>query len=470
MGDKTVYAEALISTVARAIYDDDVVCLIDVLLRDRFLRDDDMGPRLSLPAKKLRITMQFLQDEQLVKYELVDDLATGGSQASKYWYIDIHHAVNVIRYRIFLLKQKLDQDELIARSSSMYLCPGYKSKTCNGRYTEAEAQQIVDPTRGHFLCQECFSNHRNNPEPPGLETYTLQLVDNTKALKQAEENIRRVRVQLNGKRIGYQQLRVGIYDLLYKIKMGKGTLSSNLPSENKEKGIGTERLAGTGRTAHSKAKRNKLLEAQGKGEQKNERANNFNFLKNAKGEDIWFEFEKGSGARANLLATRSRRKSKLMDAAASRVGAGLSFLEKTIQATKKVAEKEEDKDKDEKSKKKTKDVRSLPSLPFFLKYRIGTDLSAHRYGKKRSLDEMKLTDTQMSDSDNDDESDDDDEYMHDMGELRKMSLEERRTYFQRNYKIEMARQKKLSAAQNQALLLSDDNSETDGDIVTWEDG
>jgi transcription initiation factor TFIIE subunit alpha len=81
-------AEALISTIARAIYDDDVVCLIDILIRDKYLRDDDMAVRLSLPAKQLRRTLQFMEGEKLVKYELVDDLCTGGSQNTKFWYIE----------------------------------------------------------------------------------------------------------------------------------------------------------------------------------------------------------------------------------------------------------------------------------------------------------------------------------------------------------------------------------------------
>ena len=58
MSDQTVYAEALIAAVARAFYEDEAVCLIDVLIRDKFLRDDDMSPRLSLPAKQLRRTLQ----------------------------------------------------------------------------------------------------------------------------------------------------------------------------------------------------------------------------------------------------------------------------------------------------------------------------------------------------------------------------------------------------------------------------
>jgi transcription initiation factor IIE alpha subunit len=47
-----------------------------------------MGTRLSLPPKQLRKTLQFLQEEHLVKSEAVDDLAEGGSQATKFWYID----------------------------------------------------------------------------------------------------------------------------------------------------------------------------------------------------------------------------------------------------------------------------------------------------------------------------------------------------------------------------------------------
>jgi TFIIE alpha subunit len=60
---------AMSYTVASTFYEDDAVCIIDVLLRDKLLRDDDMMPRLSLPAKQLRRTLQLLLDEHIVKYE-----------------------------------------------------------------------------------------------------------------------------------------------------------------------------------------------------------------------------------------------------------------------------------------------------------------------------------------------------------------------------------------------------------------
>ena len=191
MSDLTVFAEALIATVARAFYDDDAICLIDVLIRDKFLRDDDMAPRLNMQAKKLRATLQFLQDEHLVNSETVDDLSQGGSQSTKFWYVDYNRAVHTIRLRLHLLRKDLEAAESRSRSSSFYLCPGYYERRCNGRYTEEEAQQMVDMNTGVFLCQECYLNYQNDPNGPKVDTYTLRLVDNANDLRLAVDNIRR---------------------------------------------------------------------------------------------------------------------------------------------------------------------------------------------------------------------------------------------------------------------------------------
>ena len=206
--------------------------------------------------QQLRKTLNFLQEEHLVKQENVDDLDEDGSQNTIFWYIDYNHAVKVIMVRMYLLQEKLKKDEIQARSCSMYHCPGFESKVCNGRYTESEAQQVVDTKAGLFLCQECARVHVNNPDPPPKESYTLQLEDNTKDLKNAEENLRRVKVQFSRKMIGTQQLRNGIYDLIEKVRSkGAGPLTSNLPSENREMDIGTERIEGTGRTYNIKQKK-----------------------------------------------------------------------------------------------------------------------------------------------------------------------------------------------------------------------
>ena len=448
MADLTVYAEALISTIARAFYDDDAVCLIDVLIRDKFLRDDDMAPRLSLPAKKLRATLQFLQEEHLVKFETVDDLTQGGSQATKFWYIDYNHAVHSIRLRLHLLRIQLEQAEKRARSSSFYLCPGYDTKRCNGRYTEEEAQQIVDLGTGLFLCQQCFMKYEVDPNAPSRDTYTLRLIDNTKDLRLAMDHMRRLNVQLSGKMIGNQQLRAGIYDLLQKVRgKGKSPITSNLPSENFALGIGSKRLAGTGRTAGIKARK---LEQQGMaasataarnylvgGGKRSAEGSDLTFLKNAMGNEIAFSVEKGGGARANLLATRTRRRRKLMDAAATRVGVGIPLdLRIKEQAKRKLEEERREKSKNKNNDSKPSGPSNIPLE--FLNNSIGRqdlDLELER------LRQLDMAHDEDMDMEAEDISDSDIVVLDETDDMPHLWEEERRTAaFQALYKKEVSRQ------------------------------
>jgi transcription initiation factor TFIIE subunit alpha len=477
MSDLTVHAEALIATVARAFYEDEAICLIDVLLRDKFLRDDDMMPRLSLPAKQLRRTLQFLMDENIVKFELVNDLNAGGAQATKFWYIDYQHAVNSIRLRIYLLRKKLEQAELRARSSSFYLCPGYKEKRCNGRYTETEAQQVVDRTMGLFLCQECVNTHAANPDPPPIETYTLQLVDNTRELKLAVNNMRRVNVQLSAKMIDNHQLRPGIYDLLQKVRGGKGRgpLSSNLPSENILLGIGSKRIAGTGRTAGIKAKK---LAQQGVVVSTDwaqaflvgaREGSDLTFLKNAFGQEIAFTVVKGGGARANLLATNRQRRQKLMDAAASRVGADLPIYA-LMQKRKREAEEME------REKKKNKTTNNAPKSLDFLKNNIG--LTEHEVRMEEDRQRDIVLDDEVEDYG--DQADGKDAIILAEGvqEMHALSDEERHAKFQGLYKLEMERQRKVlnlevdKSADGLSLpqLTAEYSTDVEDSSVNWEDG
>jgi len=464
MTDYTIYAEALIATVARAFYEDDAICLIDVLLRDKYLRDDDMGPRLSLQPKQLRRTLQFLQDEHIVKFEEVDDLAQGGSQASKYWYIDYNAAVHSIRLRLFLLRSRLERAEMDARSSSFYLCPGYKGKRCNGRYTESEAQQVVDKETGLFLCQECSNAYENSANPPELETYTLQLVDNAKELKQAVNNMRRVNVQLSGKMIGNNQIRPGIYDLLQKVRVkGKGPLTSNLPSENYALEIGSKRLAGTGRTAGIKAKK-RAQQGQGEftvgTESKRADESDLLFLKNAIGQEIRFTIEKGGGARAQVLATNRRRRRKLMDAAASKVAAKLPITVQWWLMRKKALQAEQGDDPER--------VNPKHAGLEFLENNIGimerdmeleTLRNMSRQQEQRSNEQDGLHQLVLADESQ---------------EMLNWTDDERKAAFQSQYKIEIGRQVnilRLGGVTDGVPKLADEQPADPEEMdVSWEDG
>lgn len=449
-----------------------------------------------------------------------------------------------------------------ARSSSLYLCPGYGRRVCNGRYGEQDAQQIVDPESGLFLCRECVRAYVNHPNPPDKKEYTLKLVDNQKELKSAMDNLRRVKVQLSGKvdflhkgQEQQQTLRLGIFDLLQKVNGGRSfntqypsfganamshssghggansnatssyqPITSNLPSENIAMGIGSTRLAGTGRTAGNLLK--KLVKKgivsvdgndNGNGNNQNggatrrgirssnglDQEDELTFLKNAMGQEVGFELERGGGARANLLATKGRIRNKLVDAAAMKVGVDLGLVARVIleererrrnARKKRLREDEEDGDSDgddnddgaeeedegdgdenggnrkkkkkrkkkpaaknkqpaNKTKKKRKPGEELDFLRDNLgmtSILLGKNVMSKEEREKRRLGYLGGIDD--NDDDDDDSSIENDPF--DQGKdsifvadetdrLRNLPEEDRRAAFQAQYKLEVERQTKL---------------------------
>jgi hypothetical protein len=336
---------------------------------------------------------------------------------------------------------------------------------------------------GLFLCQECAMKYENDPNAPDASTYTLQLVDNAKDLKLAMDNLRRVNVQLSSKFIGSQQIRPGIYDLLQKVRgKGKAPITSNLPSENFALGIGSKRLAGTGRTAGIKAKK---LEQQGVAASAAQAKNylvsggihrrdneDFLFLKNALGYEVQFTVERGGGARAQLLASKRRRRRKLMDAAASRVGANLPLHLRVQEARKRKIDEEGKKAAENSALAKKKLMREGTTLEF-LKDNIGRGVAADEFAI--SIHDISPDDDEGAES----------TLVHqhsnnhaivlvdDMEEFALLSEEARRAAFQAQYKLEVERQAKLlQLEENTTSMGSPLHSimSAEDEPIQWEDG
>jgi len=61
--------ERLIAAIGRAFYTDDVVIVLDALVREKLLRDEEIGPRLKLSGKDVRKILYHLESELIVKSE-----------------------------------------------------------------------------------------------------------------------------------------------------------------------------------------------------------------------------------------------------------------------------------------------------------------------------------------------------------------------------------------------------------------
>lgn len=348
------------------------------------------------------------------------------------------------------------------------------------------------------------------------------------------DDMRRVRVQLSSKMdyssnmqsSSHQPLRQGIFDLIQKVRSsvkGGEPITSNLPSENIAMGIGSKRLAGTGRTAGILLKKQQkqgivplnsssslsaasasgggiIRRSGGGGGDGNNNSDELTFLKNAIGQEIAFELEKGGGARANLLATRGRIRNKLIDAAAMKVGVDIGLVARVIieERERYLQRRREEKEREKEEGGKRKKQQSGGDELHFLQDNIGvlsTELTRDEMMKKKSKKKMKRVSDNAHDSKRGDKdgtaSDTDDEtiskklyYISDeTDELWNLPEDDRRAAFQAQYKAEVERQKKLlgiSSLDDVRMFVpyhsrlnggcDETNDDEELENIAWEDG
>jgi hypothetical protein len=319
-------------------------------------------------------------------------------------------------------------------------------------------------------------------------------VDNQVELKSAMDNLRRVNVQFSSKMesisdggSNQQQqrpLRQGIFDLLQKVRPIRGAepITSNLPSENIAMGVGSKRLAGTGRTAKNlitKLVKQGIVSADGRDGGLGGRRSNYydtdelTFLKNAMGQEIAFELERGGGARANLLCTKGKIRNKLVDAAARRVGVDLGLVARVIlEERERLKRKREEKEAEDEAngggkKKKKSGVQELEFLQDNIGLNGGGQLSKEEKEKRR-----------LAYLGGDDDSSDEEDFekrlatnilTDETDELRNLPENDRMIAFQQQYKMEVERQIKLLGLKSLDDLMPSLEDDEDGG-VDWEDG
>lgn len=226
MSNAWLLAELLISTVARAFYNDTYVILLDALVHEKYIIEEELGPRLKLSAKEVRKITTQLENEMLIKVESVsiDD----NKSFIKCYYIDYQLFVDSVRYRIHLMQKAIIAEENSELSQVFYQCP-----TCKDKYSSLEAQRLLSGDF-KFICSNCcpLENFRTAKSE---SYYRLVEVDNTGKLSKLQLLEKKMEEQMNKSK--YHE---GIFDLLYKLR--DEPLSHNLPSENITRGVRTSKV------------------------------------------------------------------------------------------------------------------------------------------------------------------------------------------------------------------------------------
>lgn len=223
MSNASLLVESLVSTVAKAFYNDTYVVFLEVLFYEKYIIEEEIGPRLKISPKEVRKICAQLEQEMIIRCEYV----TIDEEKSriKCYYIDHQTFVNVVRYRVYCMQKVIKVEERSELTEVYFQCP-----TCSTKYNSLEVQRFRSGDH-KFICPSCcpIENFRNYPSEA---FYRLVEIDNRGKLSRLELMGNKLKEQLS-----QNKHHTGIYDLLSKLKHMK--LPSNLPSENIQKGFRT---------------------------------------------------------------------------------------------------------------------------------------------------------------------------------------------------------------------------------------
>ncbi len=224
----SILMEKLVHSVGSAFYTDDVVVILDALMRyPHYIREQELAPRLKLQSKTVEKVINLLTSDRLISYE---ELPDEHGRNSKYYFIDHIHFFNVVLYRIGTLQKKLKDYEKDENQLGYYSCP-----TCKKKYSDTDVVLLM--SRDHkFICPDCcpdcISYGMINSEPH----YTLITVDNRG--KQSEIQV--LRDKVNKQLCELPGAHEGIFEVLSELKDKQ--LVRNLPSENIKRGYRASKI------------------------------------------------------------------------------------------------------------------------------------------------------------------------------------------------------------------------------------
>lgn len=132
-----------VSIVAKAFYSDIVVVILELLVQERFIREEEIACRLCIPAKEVNKVLIQLEKELLIKKESMDFQDEFLGEESRNvsvccYYVDYQTFAHVVRYRFYLIQEELKSKGKSAHSGTYLECP---VTHCKRRYTLEEAMQ-----------------------------------------------------------------------------------------------------------------------------------------------------------------------------------------------------------------------------------------------------------------------------------------------------------------------------------------
>ncbi|XP_050464750.1 general transcription factor IIE subunit 1 isoform X2 [Cataglyphis hispanica] len=115
------------------------------------MKEDDICELLKFERKMLRARISTLRNDKFIQVRLKMETGSDGkAQKVNYYFINYKTFVNVVKYKLDLMRKRMETEERDATSRASFKCP-----SCLKTFTDLEADQLFDMRTGEFRCTYC---------------------------------------------------------------------------------------------------------------------------------------------------------------------------------------------------------------------------------------------------------------------------------------------------------------------------
>lgn len=137
--------------VVRGFYSIEDSLMVDMLVRNPCMKEDDICELLRFERKMLRARIASLRADKFIQVRLrMETGPDGKAQKVNYYFINYKTFVNVVKYKLDMMRKRMETEERDATSRASFRCPG-----CLKTFTDLEADQLFDMETGEFRCTYC---------------------------------------------------------------------------------------------------------------------------------------------------------------------------------------------------------------------------------------------------------------------------------------------------------------------------
>ncbi|KAJ2557092.1 hypothetical protein EV175_001557 [Coemansia sp. RSA 1933] len=145
----------LVAVVARTFYKDEYVLALDYLNRHEIARSDVLHRYLHVMPREMNRIYSELEKHRLVKRvkrrdEQPDNMQYQRKSAQVYFYIDYTQFVDVVKWRMWMLREMASEKIRKEQQNLGYDCP-----QCGRRFNSMDVLSLSDGVDGVFRCDYC---------------------------------------------------------------------------------------------------------------------------------------------------------------------------------------------------------------------------------------------------------------------------------------------------------------------------